>query len=105
MRALKGAKPGPFELAAAGSLALAAGDADSAARYLARAEGAQKPDANDLMDIAELQALLGRKQDALATIRKARAAGYADYFFPVIIPGFQPIRNDPEFKALFNASR
>jgi hypothetical protein len=53
------------------------------------------------MDIAELQALLGRKQTAIATIRKARTAGYSDFFFPAIIPGFQPIRSDPEFKALF----
>jgi len=101
----KGAKPGPFELAALGSLAFAAGNADSATRYLARAEGAQGADANDLMDIAELQALLGRKQDALASIRRAQAAGYSEFFFPVIIPGFQSIRNDPEFKALLTRAR
>jgi serine/threonine protein kinase len=34
-----------------------------------------------------------------------RSSGYSDFFFPVIIPGFQPIRNDPEVKALFNAPR
>ena len=61
--------------------------------------------ADALMDIAGLQALLGRKQDALATIRKSRSSGYSDFFFPVIIPGFQPIRNDPEFKALFSPPR
>jgi len=102
---LKGARPGAFELTALGLLAAAAGNADSAARYVARAEGAQKADANDLMELAELQALLGRKQDALATIRKSREAGYSDFFFPVIIPGFKSIRNDPEFKALFSPSR
>jgi tetratricopeptide (TPR) repeat protein len=105
IRTLKGAKPGPLELAALGSLEVAAGHADSAAHYLARAEAAPKPDANSLMGIAELQALLGRKQDALASLRKALAAGYSEFLFPVIIPGFQLIRNDPEFKALFSRTR
>jgi uncharacterized protein HemY len=101
----KGAKPGAFELTALGLLAAAAGQNGEASRYLARAEKVPAADANDLMEIAELQALLGRKQDALATIRKARGAGYSDFFFPVVIPGFQPVRNDPEFKALFTPSR
>jgi Flp pilus assembly protein TadD len=104
LKKLKGAKPGPFELAALGSLAAAAGQTDRASRYLARAEGLRTADANALMDVAELQALLGRKQDAIGTLLKARASGYSDFFFPMIIPGFQPIRNDPEFKALFNPS-
>ena len=105
LKKLKGAKPGPFELAALGSLAAAAGQTDSASRYLARAEGLRTADADALMDVAELQALLGRKQDALATIRKSRSSGYADFFFPVIIPGFQSVRNDPEFRALFSPPR
>ena len=102
---LKGAAPGPFELAALGALAAAAGQAETASQYLARAERAPKADANTLMDIAELQALLGRKQSALATMRKSFAAGYSDFFFPAIIPGFQPVRNDPEFRALFSPPR
>jgi eukaryotic-like serine/threonine-protein kinase len=102
---LKGAKPGAYESAVLGLLEAAAGRTDSAARYLARAEGLRTSDAAALMDIAELQALLGRKQAAIESIRKARAAGYSDYFFPAIIPGFQPIRNDPEFKALFGPPR
>jgi tetratricopeptide (TPR) repeat protein len=105
LKRLKGAKPGAFELAALGSLAAAAGQTDRASRYLEQAKRFQKADADALMDIAELQALLGRKQDALATIRKSRSSGYSDFFFPLIIPGFQPIRNDPEFKALFSLPR
>jgi len=105
LKKLKGAKPGAFELAALGMLAEAAGQTGEASRYLSRAEGVRKADAEALMDIAELQALLGRKQDALATIRKSQSSGFADFFFPVIIPGFQPIRNDPEFRALFNPPR
>jgi Flp pilus assembly protein TadD len=102
---LNRATPGAFQLAALGQLAVAAGQTGEATRFLARAERAPAADANDLMDVAELQALLGRKQDALATIRKSQAAGYSDFFFPVIIPGFQPIRGDPEFKALFGPAR
>jgi eukaryotic-like serine/threonine-protein kinase len=105
LKTRKGAHTGAFELAALGLLAYAKGQDDSASRYLARAEGVEGTSAEALMDIAELQALLGRKQDALATIRKSQASGYSDFFFPVIIPGFQPIRNDPEFKTLFNPSR
>jgi len=105
VKKLKVARPGAFELAALGLLASAAGHTGRASQYLARAEDAGKADANTLMEIAELQALLGRKQDALATIRQSRATGYSDFFFPVIIPGFQPIRNDPEFKALFTPPR
>ncbi len=105
LKTLSGAQPEAFELAAFGFLAAASGGSDTAMRYLAQAERLQTADANDLMDIAELQALLGRKQDALATIRRAQAAGYSDFFFPVIIPGFQSIRDDPEFRALFSSSR
>jgi Flp pilus assembly protein TadD/predicted Ser/Thr protein kinase len=104
LKTLKGAKPGALELTTLGLLAAAAGNNGEASRYLMRAEQAPAPGANGLMEIAELQAVLGRKQDALAAIRKARAAGYSDYFFPVIIPGFQSIRNDPEFKALFSSA-
>jgi hypothetical protein len=105
LKKLKGATPGAFELAALGMLAEAAGQTGEASRYLAQAEGVRKADADALMNIAELQALLGRKQDALATIRKSQSSGFADFFFPVIIPGFQPIRNDPEFKAMFHPPR
>ena len=101
LKSLKGGAPGPSELATLGALAVAAGREETASQYLARAERLPQANANTLMDIAELQALLGRKQTAIATIRKARTAGYSDFFFPAIIPGFQAIRSDPEFKALF----
>jgi tetratricopeptide (TPR) repeat protein len=102
---LTGAAPRAVELTALGLLAAAAGRDGEASRYLARAEQTPAPDADDLMEIAELQALLGRKQDALATIRKSWSSGYSDFYFPVIIPGFQAIRNDPDFKALFTPPR
>jgi serine/threonine protein kinase/Flp pilus assembly protein TadD len=84
-----------------GLLAAAGGETEAAAVFLKRALAAGEKDPYELMNLAELEAVLGRKSEAIATVKRSLAAGYFDYFFPVILPGFQSIRNDPAFKALF----
>ena len=71
-----------------------------ASRYLDRAGSVGTKDRNTLMDIAELHAMQGQAKDAVEVTKKSFAAGYSDHFSPVILPGFQPIRRDPEFTAL-----
>jgi tetratricopeptide (TPR) repeat protein len=77
------------------------GRTEQAESYLAKVlqKNIQKPD--ELMYLAELYALLGRDELAISTLKRSLDAGYSDYFFPVILPAFQKIRNHPEFRALF----
>jgi tetratricopeptide (TPR) repeat protein len=88
-----------------GLLAAAAGDTAEASGNLKKALAGTENDPYQLMNIAELQAVLEQKREAIATIKKSLAAGYFDYFFPVILPGFQSIRDHPEFKAIFQLSK
>jgi tetratricopeptide (TPR) repeat protein len=88
-----------------GALEAAGGDRGKAADYLGkvRAEGVTDP--NSLMDLAELNALLGKNDTAIELIGKSLAAGYSDPFFPVILPEFRPLRAAPEFRALFKLNK
>ncbi|MGB6866019.1 MAG: hypothetical protein WBE11_10040, partial [Candidatus Aminicenantaceae bacterium] len=58
-------------------------------------------DPNSMMNLAEYYALSGKKELAIETLKKAFELGYSDPYFPMIIPAFQSIRFEPEFKALF----
>jgi Flp pilus assembly protein TadD len=53
------------------------------------------------MNLAEYHALLGNKDLAIEWLKKAFDLGYSDPYFPMIIPAFQPIRFEPEFRAVF----
>jgi hypothetical protein len=75
-----------------------------ASRYLDRARSVGTKDPNTLTDSAELHAMQGQAKDAVEVTKKSFATGYRDHFFPVILPGFQPIRRGPEFTALLRAS-
>jgi len=88
------------DLSMLGLLAAAAGDSSQAAGFLEKIDVAGEKDAYTLMNIATLQALLGRTREAVETMKKSYAAGYFDYFFPVILPGLRSLRNDSEFRAL-----
>ncbi len=83
----------------------AAGQTKEAAGFLDRARTIGGKDSYTLMDIAELSALLGQRAEAMETLKKAQKAGFMDYFFPVILPGFQPIAGEPEFRALFKLEK
>ena len=53
------------------------------------------------MNLAEYYALSGKKELAIETLKRAFDMGYSDPYFPMIIPAFQPIRFEPEFRAVF----
>ncbi len=105
VKALKNSPPNAQALVNMGLAAAGAGQTKEAAVFLDRARALGDKDAYTLMDIAELSSLLGQKAQALETLKKAQKAGFLDYFFPVLLPGFQPIANDPEFRALFKLEK
>ena len=60
-------------------------------------------DGNVLYNAACTYGVLGRKAEALAMIRRAQEAGYANTDWPRIDPDLACIHDDPEFKSLFPA--
>jgi hypothetical protein len=60
---------------------------------------------SDMFVMGQLEALLGRSDLAVANVRKSLEAGYRDFFFPTILPGFQSVRDDPDFRAIFGLSK
>jgi serine/threonine protein kinase/tetratricopeptide (TPR) repeat protein len=97
-----GRPPDTGDTVVLGALAAAAGDLPEASADLRKGLAAGDADAYDLMILAELEAILGHKKEAIATLKKSLAAGYFDYFFPVVLPGFQSVRDDPEFRSLYH---
>jgi serine/threonine protein kinase/tetratricopeptide (TPR) repeat protein len=98
---LKGRPPEAADWLAFAGLAALGGDTERALIYIDRAAPAGIKDADSLMDLAQIYALLGRPGPAIEHIKKSLAAGYSDPFFPVILPEFQVLRKNPEFRALF----
>jgi Flp pilus assembly protein TadD len=84
-----------------GAFEAAAGDFGRAGAHLNKAKAEDLKDANMLMDLAEVCALMGRPVQALEYIRKSLDSGFSDPFFPVLLPAFQSIRKNPEFRAIF----
>jgi tetratricopeptide (TPR) repeat protein len=105
VRQLKGLPAGPDEWIVLGALAAASGDSARAAGCLAAVKAEALKDPNSLMDLAELNALLGRDAAAVEFVKRAQAAGYSDPFFPLILPEFRALRSDPAFRALFKFGR
>lgn len=101
LKALKRPSPNVEDLILLGHLEAAAGRIDEARQYLKRALALGVKDTGTSVQLAELYALTGQKDPAIETLRKTLAAGLPDPFFPLIIPAFQSIRNDPQFRALF----
>lgn len=98
---LKGKTPNPQDLIIFGQLEAVTGNIIEAEHYLSRALEAGIPDPYTALNLAELYALLGQKDKAIETLQKALHSGYPDPYFPQVLPSFQSIRNDPQFKALF----
>jgi len=96
-----GAQAGANEWINLGALEAAAGQFGKAAICLQKIQAAGPKDANELMNMAELYALVGRPGPAIANLKKSLEAGFSDHFFPVILPAFQSIRKNPEFRAIY----
>jgi serine/threonine protein kinase/Flp pilus assembly protein TadD len=77
------------------------GRPSEASRYLRQILDKKPKDPDTLMGIAEFYALLSQDEPAISTLKKSLEAGYRDYFFPIILPAFQSIRDRPKFRAIF----
>jgi tetratricopeptide (TPR) repeat protein len=77
------------------------GDIDAAEESVKKALELGINDPYSTMNLAEYYALIGKKDRAIETLKKAFDMGYSDPYFPMIIPAFQPIRFEPEFRAVF----
>ena len=77
------------------------GDLDEAEEAVRKAHELGINDPYSMMNLAEYHALLGKKGQAIEELKHAFELGYSDPYFPMIIPAFQPIRFEPEFKIFF----
>ena len=84
-----------------GAVEALAGDLRKADVYLQKIREAGLKDANTLMNLAELYALMGRPAQAITSLKRSLESKFSEPFFPVILPAFQSIRKEPEFRALF----
>lgn len=82
-------------------LDVVSGDLEEAEEYVRKAHEVGIIGPHSTMNLAEYYALLGKKELAIETLKKAFELGYSDPYFPLIIPAFQPIRFEPEFRAFF----
>jgi Flp pilus assembly protein TadD len=83
-------------------LDVVAGELEEAEESVKRAKDIGINDPYSMMNLAEYYALLGNKEQAIEALKKSFELGYSDPYFPMIIPAFQPIRFEAEFRAVFN---
>ena len=100
-QSLEGETTGAQDLATFGMIEVVLGRTPEAEAYLRKAVALGLNDYYTLLDAAKLCSLLGRKDEALGLLKKALDMGSPDYFFLVISTGFESIRKEPEFRALF----
>ncbi len=86
-----------------GNLAYA-GNAEEAIRHLQTAVALRPGDANTLYNAACGYGLLGRKTDALETLKKALAAGYGNRHWAAKDSDLNCLHDDPEFRKLVGLS-
>jgi tetratricopeptide (TPR) repeat protein len=98
---VRGRPAEPNECLAFAALAAAAGESKKCEPYIKQAQIIGLKDANDMMDLAEVYALVGNPAPALQWIKKSLDSGYSDPFFPILLPEFQSLRKIPEFRVLF----
>jgi len=77
------------------------GRVNEAKQYLDKALKQGIKDQETSILLAELYALTGESELAIETLKKTLESGYQDPFFPLILPAFQSVRNDPRFRTLF----
>jgi serine/threonine protein kinase/Flp pilus assembly protein TadD len=83
-------------------LDVVAGKFEEAAESVRKASEMGINDPYSMMNLAEYFALSGKKEQAIESLEKAFDLGYSDPYFPMIIPALQPIRFEPEFRAVFD---
>jgi serine/threonine protein kinase/Flp pilus assembly protein TadD len=102
LKELEGTSPNVQDLLILGELETLSGRIDEAKKYLDKALKEPIQDPYTSMNLAEIYALLGQDECAIETLKETLDSGYSDPFFPLILPAFQSIRDNPRFIALFN---
>ncbi|MCK4816891.1 tetratricopeptide repeat protein, partial [bacterium] len=83
-------------------LEIVKGKEDKVADYVNLAKSLGLNDQGDFIYLAEVYALSGKHEEAIDTLKQVLESGHNDPYFLHIYPAFQPIRNDPRFRALFD---
>jgi tetratricopeptide (TPR) repeat protein len=83
----------------------AKGEEQRALPILRQLGRAPRPDAAMLYYLSMIDALLGRREEAIGFLRRALDGKYWDAYYPVIGPEFAPLRRMPEFWALYPECR
>jgi tetratricopeptide (TPR) repeat protein/tRNA A-37 threonylcarbamoyl transferase component Bud32 len=78
-----------------------AGRAGEARRLVEASVAAGVGDAASRVSLAQAHALLGDDESALDELLRAMDQGYADPYFPRVMPIFRSLHGDPRFEALF----
>ncbi len=81
------------------------GREDDAIRQLEMAVALRPNDSSVLYNAACTYGVLGKREDALRTLIRAKAAGYSNIDWIRRDPDLALLHNDPEFEAMFPASR
>jgi serine/threonine protein kinase/Flp pilus assembly protein TadD len=77
------------------------GRADDAVRHLEMTIALRPNDSNVLYNAACTYGILGKKAETLELLRRALAAGYANFAWPHQDPDLKFLHNDPDFLKLF----
>lgn len=77
--------------------------ADDAVRHLEMTVALRPNDSNVLYNAGCTYAVLGKKQEALALLRRSLDAGYANFDWPRQDPDLKSLHNDPDFLQLFSS--
>ncbi len=86
------------------SLAYSKQDADESIRHLQTAVALRPNDGNTLYNAACTYGVLGRKAEALETLKKAIGAGYGNLSWAVNDSDLNCLHDDPEFRKLVGSS-
>jgi tetratricopeptide (TPR) repeat protein len=100
LRAL--AAPSPSQLADLAFLAAVEGEASVAEGAIARASAAHDLDGWGCFTLARARALAGDPAEAVALLDRAIRSGLWDRYFARIAPGFESVRERPDFLALLS---
>ncbi len=78
------------------------GKEDKVDEYVNQAKSLGLNDQGAFIWLAEVYSLSGKHEEAIDTLKQVLESGHSDPYFLHIYPAFQPIRNDPRFRALFD---
>jgi tetratricopeptide (TPR) repeat protein len=82
-------------------LELAGGETDMVDGYISQARSLGINDQGAKVYLAEVYALAGRANEAVATLKQVLESGHPDPYFLQIYPGFVSLQDNPDFRALF----